>query len=88
MSLLNIDQEIASVSFIEEDLTGVYLGSRLAVDPLAAGVEVGIFQVRLVWGFSGDPTAFVEADYEITFLTLVDCLEAQISFPGSESFET
>ena len=88
MSLLNIDQAIASVSLIEEELTGVYLGSRLAVDPLAAEVQAGIFPVRLVWGFSGESTAVVEADYEITFLTLVDCLEAQISFPGSESFET
>ena len=60
----------------------------MAVNPLATGIQAGIFSIRLVWGFSGDSTAFVEANYEITFLTLADCIEAEISFPGSESFQT
>ena len=51
-------------------------------------VEAGILPVKIVWGLSGISEAYVEADYEVTFLTLVDCLDAQISFPGSESFET
>ena len=38
MSLLNIDQAIASVSLIEEELTGVYLGTRMVVNPLASGI--------------------------------------------------
>ena len=88
MTLLDLDETIASVTLIEDAVSGVITGSRLSVDPSASAIVSGVYPVQLVYGFSGDTSSSVEADLEISFLTLVSCLDAQISFPGSESFET
>ena len=65
MALLNIEERIASVSILEDEVTGLILGSRLSVEPRAAEIVAGTYPVRLVWGFSGVTSDSVEAELEI-----------------------